>query len=172
MYLHKAHDRCVKLWTKYCLENIHHLRNLCYSDYVYTFLVYKGIEWISHWMSILFPKLCYEGAQLFLYYSSLTSKHDFTYVIMFCKAVYQFHLFFEKATRACVHTHTHTHKNELAYTQCVGKHSLWHPLVCTAYTVSIFLPIMLGSVTVDIAACLHIFWFLWSVHLYHSQCFS
>jgi len=58
---------------------------------------------MSHWMSIPFPKLCYEGAQLFLYYSSLTSKHDFTYVIMFSKAVHQFHLFFEKATQ----THTH-----------------------------------------------------------------
>jgi hypothetical protein len=87
---------------------------------------------ISYWMSILFSKLCYKGAQLFLYYSSLTSKNDFTYVIMFCKVVHQFHLFFEKAT------HAHTHTNELPYTQCLGKHSSWHPLVCIAYTVSIF----------------------------------
>jgi len=82
----------------------------------------------------LFPKLCYKGAQLFLYYSSLSSKHDYTYVIMFCKAVHQFHLLFEKAT----HTHTHTHTNELLYTQCLGKHFSWRPVVYIACTVSIF----------------------------------
>ena len=81
-------------------------------------------------MSIPFPKLCYEGAQLFLYYSSLTSKHDLAYVIMFCKAVHQFHLLFGKAT--------HTHTNELLYTQCLGKHSSWGPVVCIACTVSTF----------------------------------
>lgn len=82
-------------------------------------------------MSIQFPKLCYEGAQLFLYYGSLTSKYDFTCVIMFCKAVHQCHLFFERL-------HTHTHTNELLYTHCLGMHSSWRPLVCIALTVSIF----------------------------------